>query len=139
MVLRYNLPKRPCCTRHASTLSGVTRQAASEKEARYRGSLADTLASVALHCAIMEVQVRPILSNRRVCYLICGPTVRVRGLEPPQRPLGSPQKFPQGTSSETIFGGTPKMVSNVPSSQGFAFRCVSPPPFQEWPEYGWRT
>ena len=35
--------------------------------------------------------------------------------------------FPQVTS-EIIFGGSPKMVSKGPSSRGFAFRYVLPPP-----------
>ena len=36
--------------------------------------------------------------------------------------------FPQLTSSETIFGGSRKAVSDGPSSRGFPFRYVLPPP-----------
>ena len=43
--------------------------------------------------------------------------------------LRNAQNFPQLTSSETIFGGSRKMVSDRPSSRGFAFRYVLPPPF----------
>ena len=43
--------------------------------------------------------------------------------------LSNAQNFPQLTSSETAFGGSRKMVSDGPSSRGFAFRYVSPPPF----------
>ena len=42
--------------------------------------------------------------------------------------LRNAQNFPQLTSSETIFGGSRKMVSDRPSSRGFAFRYVLPPP-----------
>ena len=38
------------------------------------------------------------------------------------------QNFPHVPSSETIFGGSAKMVSKGPSSRGFAFRYVLPPP-----------
>ena len=38
------------------------------------------------------------------------------------------QNFPQLTTSETAFGGSRKMVSDGPSSRGFAFRYVLPPP-----------
>ena len=41
----------------------------------------------------------------------------------------NPQNFPRMTSSATIFGGSPKMVSKGPSSRGFAFRYVLPTPF----------
>ena len=34
------------------------------------------------------------------------------------------QNFPQLTSSETVFGGSQKIVSDGPSSRGFAFRYV---------------
>ena len=43
--------------------------------------------------------------------------------------LRNSQNFPQLTSSETIFGGSRKAVSDGPSSRGFAFRYVLPPPF----------
>ena len=43
--------------------------------------------------------------------------------------LRSAQNFPQLTSSETIFGGSRKAASDGPSSRGFAFRYVLPPPF----------
>ena len=42
--------------------------------------------------------------------------------------LRNPQNVPQVTSSETVFGGPPKMVSEGPSSRGFAFQYVLPPP-----------
>ena len=42
--------------------------------------------------------------------------------------LRNPQNFPQLTTSETAFGGSRKMVSNGPSSRGFAFRYVWTPP-----------
>ena len=42
--------------------------------------------------------------------------------------LRNPQNFPQVTSSETVFGGPQKIVSDGPSSRGFAFRYVLPPP-----------
>ena len=42
--------------------------------------------------------------------------------------LRNSQNFPQLTSSETIFGGSRKAVSDGPSSRGFAFRYVLPPP-----------
>ena len=42
--------------------------------------------------------------------------------------LRSAQNFPQLTSSETAFGGSQKIVSDGPSSRGFAFRYVLPPP-----------
>ena len=38
------------------------------------------------------------------------------------------QNFPQLTTSETAFGGSQKIVSDGPSSRGFAFRYVLPPP-----------
>ena len=38
------------------------------------------------------------------------------------------QNLPQLTSSETAFGGSQKVVSDGPSSRGFAFRYVLPPP-----------
>ena len=41
--------------------------------------------------------------------------------------LRSAQNFPQLTSSETAFGGSQKIVSDGPSSRGFAFRYVLPP------------
>ena len=41
--------------------------------------------------------------------------------------LRGAQNFPQLTS-ETAFGGSQKMVSDGPSSRGFAFRYVLPPP-----------
>ena len=44
------------------------------------------------------------------------------------KPLRNSQNFPQLTSSETIFGGSRKAVSDGPSSRGFAFRYVLPPP-----------
>ena len=53
---------------------------------------------------------------------------------PPLMPslLGSPLEisriFPQLTTSETVFGGSQKIVSDGPSSRGFAFRYVLPPP-----------
>ena len=34
------------------------------------------------------------------------------------------QNFPQASSSETIFGGSPKMVSSGHPRKGFALRCV---------------
>ena len=42
--------------------------------------------------------------------------------------LRSAQNFSQLTSSETAFGGSQKIVSDGPSSRGFAFRYVLPPP-----------
>ena len=42
--------------------------------------------------------------------------------------LRNSQNFPQLTSSETVFGGSRKMVFDGPSSRGFAFRYVLPPP-----------
>ena len=42
--------------------------------------------------------------------------------------LRNSRNFPQVTSSETIFGGSRKWASDGPSSRGFAFRYVLPPP-----------
>ena len=54
------------------------------------------------------------------------------GFRPPHLgtfcPLRDSQNFPQLTSSETAFGGSQKVVSDAPSSRGFAFRYVLPPP-----------
>ena len=44
------------------------------------------------------------------------------------RSLRNSQNFHQPTSSETAFGGSRKMVSDGPSSQGFAFQYVLPLP-----------
>ena len=44
------------------------------------------------------------------------------------KPLRNWQTSPQLTSSEAAFGGSRKMVSDGPSSWGFAFRYVLPPP-----------
>ena len=62
------------------------------------------------------------------------PLTSVRFAPPPPHPISlikslrNPHNFPQVTSSKTIFGGSPKMVSKGPSSRGFAFRYVLPPP-----------
>ena len=47
---------------------------------------------------------------------------------PLSKSLRNSQNFPQLTSSETIFGGSRKAVSDGPSSRGFAFWYVLPPP-----------
>ena len=63
------------------------------------------------------------------------PLTSVRFAPPPppygislSKSLRSAQNFPQLTSSETAFGGSQKIVSDGPSSRGFAFRYVLPPP-----------
>ena len=63
------------------------------------------------------------------------PLTSVRFAPPPPHPISlsksltNSQNFPQVTSSEGIFGWSRKMVSDGPSSRGFAFRYVLPPPF----------
>ena len=42
--------------------------------------------------------------------------------------LTNTQNFPQVTPSKTVFGGSPKMVSDGPSLRGFAPPAVFPPP-----------
>ena len=61
------------------------------------------------------------------------PLTSVRFAPPPpysislSKSLRKSQNSPQLTSSETAFGGSRKMVSDGPSSRGFAFRYVLPP------------
>ena len=47
--------------------------------------------------------------------------------------LRDSQRFAQVTSSQTAFGGFPKMGSKGPSSRGLALRCISPPLFELCP------